>query len=78
MKRWLWAFLVSFSLYGIRNPFRYENSHTKDIASNKPQCVGEGMCGDEQLRFIRTQHGELRLIKEKIPSTLGKAEGLGG
>lgn len=78
MKQLLCLLLISTSLLDARNPFRYETLHNEEVVVERSCCVGEGMCGDEQLRLIRTQDGELRVIKEKVPSTLGKAEGLGG
>lgn len=66
-------------IFAARNPFRYEAPQpTTQAIIEEPCCVGEGSCGDAVLRIIRTSDGELRVIKEKVPSTLGKAEGLGG
>jgi len=78
MKLLLCAVFINASILGARNPFQYEPIHQQNVVDTAPCCIGEGVCGDERLTLIRMEDGELRVIKEKVPSTLGKAEGLGG
>jgi hypothetical protein len=63
------------------NPFEYaamEVLSDDQKNSYEPRCVAEGFCGDQALIVMKTDDGSLHVMKEKVPSTLGKAEGLGG
>ena len=57
-----------------RNPFIYEqNAETSDTP-----CIADGAYDGARVELVRNAAGDLTLMIEKIPSTLGKAEGLGG
>jgi hypothetical protein len=56
-----------------RNPFAFQEESPSTLSA-----LAEGEYDGAHMKVMRASDGSLTVMIEKIPSTLGKAEGLGG